>query len=439
MKYLSLLAAALLALPASANPRTAWFEDARFGMFIHFGLYSIPAGIWNGKRMTRNDYAEWIRMQHDWPKPGGIPKAEYDGLLEKFNPRGFDAEAWVGEAKNAGMRYLVITAKHHDGFALWDSKVSDYNVVKATPFKRDILAELTAACRKHGLKVGFYYSHWLDWEYPGGGLPPWPEQAGDPPLKQPTQEAYEAYWTGKCLPQVKELLVNFSPDFMWFDSWGNQEKFLSKDRLERLIRLVRETRPECLINSRIGTKEGIDVISMNDNSFPNQGFDQAWETSGTLNHSWGYHQLDYRWKPTDQLLRHLVDNSSHGGNYQLNVGPTGDGVFQPAAIRRLMEIGAWMAVNGEAIHGTRPAPYPQPEWGRLTVKTAAGKSRLYAFVYDPTPGAKLMLRGPSAPPAAGVVMETREAVAIAPCDGGFEFTLPADPPDGKILTLVFDL
>jgi alpha-L-fucosidase len=438
MKFLVLLVAAFLQLPAVANPRTAWFEDARFGMFIHFGLYSIPAGVWNGKRMPRNDYAEWIRMQHDWPNPGGIPKADYDGLLGRFDPQGFDADAWIREAKNAGMKYFLITAKHHDGFALWDSKVSDYNVVKATPFKRDILAELTAACRKHGLKVGFYYSHWLDWEDPGGALPPWPEQSGDPPLPRPTQGAYEGYWSGKCLPQVKELLVNFSPDFMWFDSWGNQEEFLTKDRLARLIKLVREARPECLINSRIGTRDGVDYLSMNDNSFPTQGFDQAWETSGTLNHSWGYHRLDFNWKPTSQLLRNLVNNASHGGNYQLNVGPTGEGLFQPAAIRRLREIGAWMEVNGSAIHGSRPAPFPQPAWGRLTVRTMPdGKQRLHAFVYDPKPGATLVLAGPATPPASGVLLETQETVGIASVPGGFSFTLPAALPDDNIAVIVF--
>lgn len=438
MKYIILVVLAFLQLTAGANPRTAWFEDARFGMFIHFGLYSIPAGVWDGKRMPRNDYAEWIRMQHDWPKPGGIPKEDYDGLLGRFDPQGFDADAWIREAKTAGMKYCLITAKHHDGFALWDSKVSDYNVVKATTFKRDILAELTQACRRHGLKVGFYYSHWLDWEHPGGALPPWPEQVGDPPLPRPTQDAYEKYWIGKCLPQVKELLVNFSPDLMWFDSWGNQEEFLTKDRLDRLIKLVRETRQECLINSRIGTRDGIDYISMNDNSFPAQSFGQAWETSGTLNHSWGYHRLDFNWKPTSQLLRNLVNNASHGGNYQLNVGPTGEGVFQPAAIRRLREIGAWMDVNSSAIYGSRPAPFPQPSWGRLTVRTMPdGKQRLHAFVYDPKPGATLVLAGPGTRPASAALLETQEVVGIASVAGGFSFTLPAVLPDENIAVIVF--
>ncbi len=415
--------------------QTDWFEDARFGMFIHFGLYSIPAGVWNGQRMGRNDYAEWIRMQHNWPTPGGIPRAEYDTLLAPFNPVGFDANAWMREARNAGMRYFIITAKHHDGFALWDSQVSPYNVVRATPFRRDLIGELVTAARAHGLKCGFYYSHWLDWDHPGGGLPPWPESSGDYPITQPPQTAYEAYWTEKCLPQVRELLVKYAPDILWFDSWGEGHKpFLTEDRLARLIRLVRTTRPDCLINSRIGTDQGVDYLSMGDNEFPQKGFDQPWESSGTLNHSWGYHRLDYKWKPTRQLLRHLVDNASRGGNYQLNVGPTGEGVFQPAAIRRLREIGAWMTANGEAIHGTRPAPYLEPAWGRLTWNTTS--NRLYALVYDPKPGTTIAFVGPATPPARAWVLETGETLFVTPARAdGFELTLPGYLPDDNILAI----
>jgi alpha-L-fucosidase len=374
--------------------RTTWFEDARFAMFIHFGLYSIPAGIWQGKRMGRNDYAEWIRWQMNWPDgPMPIPKTEYDTLLSQFNPKGFDADAWMAAAKRAGMKYLVVTTKHHDGFALWNSRVSDYNTVKATPFARDLVGELTTACRKLGLKVGFYYSHWLDWEYPGGGLPPWAPA-------QPTQEEYERYWTNKCLAQVRELLGKYSPDLFWFDSWGDASHFLTKDRLLRLIGLVREIKPDCLINSRIGTEHGIDFISMNDNEFPEKALGRPWETAGTLNESWGYHQLDKKFRTRRELLRNLVDNVSRGGNYQLNVGPTGDGDFQPEVTALLDEIGRWMQTNGDAIYGTRVAPYPEPAWGRLTQKTLPdGDYHLYVFLYDVEPGTLLELTGPDSAPA----------------------------------------
>jgi alpha-L-fucosidase len=447
-KYLSLLLFLLVACPYSSlkaddsakKPDTTWFEDDRFGMFIHFGLYSIPAGVWEGVPSGRNGYAEWIRYQWNWPKKGGIPRADYDKLLAQFNPQGFDADAWVREAKRAGMKYFLITAKHHDGFALWDSKVSDYNVVKATPFKRDILAELAAACRKHGLKLGFYYSHWLDWEHPNGAPPPWPELKQDPTYEQPTDEQYEQYWTGKCLPQVKELLVNFKPDFMWFDSWGSKTSnlFLTDQRLQQLITLVRENQPTCLVNSRIGTTKNVDYLSMGDNYFPKKGFDQPWETSGTLNHSWGYHRLDYRWKNSHDLLLNLVNNTSRGGNYQLNVGPTDVGIFQPAAIRRLREIGAWMTVNGGAIYGTRPSAYPEPEWGRLTEKTVNGKKRLNVFVFKPKGNDTLSLSGPDTAPAKAWVLETDQPVKVEKTDTGLSIKLPPSPPDPDITTLVLE-
>ena len=436
----SLFLPAMFAGTVSSAPSTTWFEDARFGLFVHFGLYSVPAGVWEGQRVARNDYAEWIRMQHGWPKPGGIPKAEYDKLLGKFDPQGFDAAAWVREARNAGTRYLLVTAKHHDGFALWDSAVSGYNVVKATPFRRDILAELTAACREQGLKVGFYYSHWQDWEHPGGARPPWPEIPEDPPVAQPSQDEFEGYWTGKCLPQVKELLERFEPDFLWFDSWGRKRgEFLTADRLGRLIGLVRHTRPACLVNSRIGTDQGVDYLSMSDNFFPAQGFDRPWETSGTLNHSWGYHQLDFRWKPVGELLRNLVDNASRGGNYQLNVGPTGAGVFQPAAIRRLREIGAWMEVNAEAVRGTRPAGLPEPDWGRLTRRDCPPSgSVIYAHVYRRPADGNAVLAGIHKLPDKAYVLETRQEVKTRATEAGLVLDLPDPLPDDRISVVALE-
>ena len=430
-----------LLAPARAAD-TTWFEDARFGMFVHFGLYSIPAGVWDGRPVQRNHYAEWIRYQHDWPKPGGIPADEYNALARQFNPRGFDADAWIREAKNAGMRYFLITAKHHDGFALWDSKACDFNVVKATPFGRDILRELADACRRHGLRLGFYYSHWLDWHHPGGARPPWPEKDGDPVIEQPRDEAFQRYWDEKCLPQVRELLVNYEPDFLWFDSWGRGrepfQRMLTRERLGTLISLVRNTRPQCLINSRIGTDEGIDYLSMGDNYFPPKGFDRAWETSGTLNHSWGYHRLDFHWKPTGQLLNWLVDNTSRGGNYQLNVGPTGEGVFQPAAIRRLREIGAWMDVNGEAIHGTRPAPADEPAWGRLTLRRHPDGSpeTLYVLLKGKIPNKELDFIFPLGKPVSARVLETDEEVVMRRDDEGrITLRLPDHLPDERITVL----
>jgi alpha-L-fucosidase len=359
-----------------------WFRDAKFGLFLHFGLPSMPAGVWDGKVMGRNGYAEWIRVQHNWPAPGGISRAEYDRLIPQLTLEKFDADLIIREAAAAGMKYLVVTTKHHDGFALWRTKIVAEYSIDATPCGRDMIAELVAACRKHGLKVGFYYSHWLDWEHPGGGQPPWPEKPEDPPWPQPSDEMYEKYWTEKCLPQVSELITMFDPDLFWFDSWESMTKTrdsqLTEERLSRLIGLVRKQSPRVLINSRIGTEEGVDFLSMDDNYFPDKLIGQPWETSGTMNESWGYHKLAYGWKSPKAFLRNLINNVSRNGNYQLNIGPMGDGSLQPASVRRLRELSGWMSVNGEAIYGTRPVDAAEPAWGRLVGR----EGKIYAHVFD---------------------------------------------------------
>ena len=438
MRILSLLllalAAARAAEPATpaAPARTAWFEEARFGMFIHFGLYSIPAGEWDGKRMGRNDYAEWIRMQHNWPNtPVGIPRADYDKLLAQFNPTRFDADAWAEAIQRAGMRYVVITSKHHDGFALWKSSVSKYNVAEATPFGRDLLAEFAAACRKRGIRFGVYYSHWQDWDHPGGALPHWPEIKQDPSFTQPTQEAFQKYWDEKCLPQVAEICDRLKPDVIWFDSWGGRARnFLTDARLDRLIATVHEHAPACLINSRIGRREGVDFLSMGDNYFPSSGFDMPWETSGTLNYSWGYNKFDHRWKPVQQLIRHLVDNASLGGNYQLNVGPMGDGAFQKEASESLAAIGRWMDVNAESIRGTEPSKLARPAWGRYTFRAPG---TLYLHVYEWPKDRRIVVAGFKGLPRESLLLDGNVPVAASYEPGtGLIITVPEKRPDTPV-------
>lgn len=347
-----------------------WFTEARFGMFIHFGLYSIPAGIWQGEIMPGSWYAEWIQTR------SAVSLNAYRKLATRFNPDAFNAESWVEEAALAGMKYLLITAKHHDGFALWPSKVSAYNIVDATSFQRDILRELESACLARGLKFGVYYSHWLDWEYPGGGMPLWPTQA------QPEDRAFEAYWQNKCLPQVAELLHNYQISYLWFDNWA-PTPLLTPKRIDELIDLVRRINPECLVNSRIGSTwnhpdADVDITSMPDNQFPETRLNDKWETSATLNRSWGYHQLDYAWKSSRELLECLINNVSRNGNFQLNVGPLSNGKFPVPAIRRLREIGAWLNSHGEAIYRTQPVETPEPDWGRLTERRDL--QRVYAVI-----------------------------------------------------------
>lgn len=411
-----------------------WMAHTRFGMFVHFGLYSIPAGVWQGEEMGRNSYAEWIRTQWRWPQPdGGIPRAQYDTLLAEFDPVKFDADAWIRAASEAGMRYFVITSKHHDGFALWNSEVSDYDIA-STPFGargRDLLGELAEACRKHGVKLGFYYSHWQDWEHPGGALPPWPEIKGDPPLKQPTDAEFGRYWNEKCLPQVAELIERYQPDMFWFDTWGKGAKDqVTAGRRDQLIKLIRDKAPGCMINGRIASHDpaGADFVSMGDNQFPDadNAPEVPWETPGTMNHAWGYHRLDFQWRSFDQLLDALITNTHHGGAVTLNVGPLPDGAFQQAATRRLKQFAAWMDINESAIHPTKRSPFATgaiPGNLRATLGTDPAKPHFNLFVLEPLPAGNLVIPQPldlEAPATAfhAQVLETREMLDVKTDDQG---------------------
>lgn len=334
----------------SLDPSKAeWFKEAKFGLFIHWGLYSILEGSYNGHTLPdpslkngNSWYAEWAHTRLE------IPPQEYQKLAQQFNPHQFDADQWISEAKNAGVRYFVITSKHHDGFALWDSDVSDYDIM-STPFKRDILQELADACKKNGIRYGFYYSHWQDWEHPHGAWPNWV-----PPVR--SDEDFEKYWQEKSLPQVKELLTKYDPDLLWFDTW-DEEHHINAKRRDELIALIRSHSDKCLINGRISFTDpgnNIDFLEMHDNSYPDEILEKPWQTPATMTDSWGWHAQDYNWKTAKQMITYLVNNASKGGNYLLNIGPKPDGTFPPTAVQRLREIGAWIYTNGEAIYNTKP-------------------------------------------------------------------------------------
>lgn len=361
-----------LSLPSE---KADWFRDAKFGMFIHFGLYSMLEGSYNGRTLPdttlangKSWYAEWIQMRLE------VPSNEYKKLADSFNPNAFDADEWIREAKNAGMRYFVITAKHHDGFALWDSKVSDFTIMNS-PYKKDMIAELVTACKKYGLKYGFYYSHWQDWEYPGGAMPFWYPKVPD--------SEFESYWQKKSLPQVKELITMFDPDLLWFDTW-DWETHITDKRRDELIALVRSLSPKCLINGRISylsPGENIDFLEMHDNQYPDKILEKPWQTPATMMHSWGWHAKDYNWKPAQQMIGYLANNTSKGGNYLLNVGPKPDGSFPVPATRRLREIGAWMLSNNESIYGTQPVKDIEPQDGIFFAqKMENGKRIIYIFM-----------------------------------------------------------
>ena len=400
--------------------RGEWFSHDRFGMFVHWGLYSNPAGVWNGKK-NKHPYSEWLQASEE------IPRLEYRKLAETFNPVNFGAEAWIREAKNAGMEYFIITSKHHDGFALWPSKASSYNVMDATPFKRDILGELAAACRKFDVKLGLYYSHWQDWDGTGGDV----RTGGNSEYVRPSEAEFDVYWRKKCLPQVRELIENYDPWILWFDTWGDASfEHITEERQDELISLVHGLSGKCMVNSRIQflkPSDKVDCISTMDNSFPAEGFAKPWETSGTLNHSWAFHAMDFEWKSTRQLLGYLIGNASLGGNYQLNVGPMGDGRFQAAATKRLREIGAWLAVNGESIYGTQAGLTDKMPWGRITSRPLEdGRTRLYLHLLEFTPGTALFIKGLSGDNLSAKVLESGQKLTAESGSSGTWVNLPEE-------------
>ncbi len=359
---------------SQTNPRAEWFVDSRFGMFIHWGLYSGAEGIWKGERLRNdNDYAEWIFYRNR------IGKEEYLTLMDRFDWNSIDPEEWVLLAKKSGMKYVTLTAKHHDGFALWNSKVSDYDVYDHTDPHRDIVAELAAACQKHGLKLGLYYSHWVDWEHQYG----WDHTKEIYPI---TAEQYDRYWQEKVMPQMRELLTNYGPiGLIWFDMWiDHSETIISKAQLMQLKSMIRELQPETLVNSRIGLSleedPDVDFRTLGDNQLGDQKLDYPWQSPGTIAHSWGYNQLDTEWKSTTALLKALIGNVSLNGNYMLNIGPRANGEVPYEISQRMLEMGEWLAVNGESIYhsGAFDLPKDQHDWGKITYKSnSAGSHKLF--------------------------------------------------------------
>jgi alpha-L-fucosidase len=436
MKPHALIAAAVASLsacshlPAPTRPaagpmdpaeRRAWFEDARFGLFMHWGLYSVLGGSWNGRTLPDKTlpqgnswYAEWIQARLE------IPDAEYRKLVHDFNPVRFDAEALVLEAKRAGMKYIALTAKHHDGFALWDSAVSDFDL-GATPCRRDILGELAAACRKHDIKLGFYYSHWQDWEDAGGAKPFW--------KPQPTDAQFEAYWKGKSLAQVAELIERYDPDLFWFDTWNDEAKAtITTARRDELIQLIRTKSPRCLINGRIASYNpghDVDFLEMGDNAYPREWPGKPWQTPATMQHSWGWHATDFAWKPAGEMIRLLTQCAALGGNYLLNIGPKADGSIPAPAVRRLRELGGWMAANGDAVRNTtRQGAAP---WGWWT-GSKDGAIR-YAHVHRWPADGVLPLGTLDRVPLSAVILETRQPLELSQQGTAWSVRIPTNAPD----------
>lgn len=340
------------------DPRLDWWRDAKFGLFIHWGLYAIPAGRWHDQPVE--GIGEWIMHR------ARIPVAEYEQLAAQFNPTAFNADAWVRLAKEAGQKYMVITAKHHDGFCMYHTRLTPYNIVEATPFGRDPLAELAAACARQDMRLGFYYSQTQDWHHPGGDGNDWDYDEAS--------KDFDGYIENYVKPQVTELLTNYGPVcLIWFDT----PKRIKPEQSRALVELVHSLQPDCLVNGRIGNALG-DYAEARDNRIPDAAVDEDWEVPATINDTWGYKADDHNWKSPEDLIRKLVDIVSKGGNYLLNVGPTAEGIIPQPSVERLQAMGAWLQANGEAIYGTRPGPIQGLDWCRSTV---AG-DKLYLHVFD---------------------------------------------------------
>jgi alpha-L-fucosidase len=356
--------------PAQRNARMAWFREARFGMFIHWGLYSIPAGVWNGKPI--DGVGEWIM------NTASIPVADYKPLAPRFNPTAFNAHDIVALAKSSGMKYIVVTAKHHEGFAMFNSPSDPFNIVTGTPFHRDPIRELADECRKQGIKLGFYYSQDQDWTAPGGAA----YKTGDhqPPTfhwDKAQDGNFASYIHTKVIPQLKELLSNYGefPAIIWFDT---PTKDMTPDLAAEIVALLNQ-HPNLIWNNRLGGTYAGDTDTP-EQYIPAQGFPgHDWESCMTINDTWGFKSTDTNFKSTETLLRNLIDIASKGGNYLLNIGPDSTGTVPAAESERLHAMGRWLAVNGEAIYGTQPTLFG-PEAGSLspTEKDSEGKPKFIA-------------------------------------------------------------
>lgn len=357
--------------PAEKDQRMDWFREARFGLFIHWGVYSVPAGEFKDKK----DLGEWYLEQSQ------MPVSQYEKFATQFNPVKFDARQWVKMAKRAGMKYIVITSKHHDGFAMYRSELSDWGI-KATPFPRDPMKELAAACKAEGLKFCFYHSI-MDWHHPDyAQRRAWNDRA----TGTPDMDRYVAFMKG----QLKELLTGYGPiGILWFD--GEWEAPWTHERGDDLYKYVRGLQPKIIINNRVGKarsgmagmdkgEQRVGDYGTPEQEIPPTGFGPGvdWESCMTMNDHWGYNKFDDHWKSSQTLVRNLVDCASKGGNYLLNVGPTSEGEFPLASVERLAEIGRWMEVNHESIYGTTASPFKKLDFGRCTQKPG----KLYLHVFD---------------------------------------------------------
>ena len=396
---------------AQRDARMQWWNEARFGMFIHWGVYSVPAS------------GEWILQNTK------IPVSQYEQYAQQFNPVKFDARGWVHTAKNAGMKYLVFTSKHHDGFAMYPTALSDWGITSTPWWKqthRDPVKELADACAAEGVTFCLYFTI-MDWHHSDWGLRrAWNDRA----TGTPDMDRFAAYMKG----QLKELLTGYGKiGAVWFD--GQWEKCWNSERGEDLYNYVHSLQPGIIINNRTGGHGDYDTPEKN---IPATGYGPGvyWESCGTMNDSWGYSKNDHNWKSTETLINNLVECASKGGNYLLNVGPTAEGAFPDASIERLAQIGDWMKVNGESIYGTTASPFRNLDWGRCTKRISGNETTLYLHVFKWPTNGQLVVPGLQNTVTSARLLAGGKALKFTRTEGGVTVTVPETAPDKISSTVV---
>lgn len=433
--------------PLSRDERMKWWREARFGMFIHWGPYAILGGEYNGHQQRRGG-AEWIMNRCK------IPVSEYQQIASTFNPVEYDAESWVLLAKEAGMKYIIITAKHHDGFAMFRSGASSFNIVDFTPYGKDVLEALAAACRRHNMKLGFYYSQAQDWNNPGGAAARkvmaegWanPDSARidaftaankghwDPAQMTATMDEYIEK---VAVPQVRELMTNYGEvAVLWWDTPTQMtDEYALK--LQELLKL----QPQIITNDRLKRPNFPGDTGTPEQKIPGREEleDRDWETCMTMNGSWGFRKNDNNWKSEETLIRNLCDIASKGGNYLLNVGPDALGRIPEESISRLKSVGAWMQVNGEAIYATKASPLEAMHWGRVTCREENGHTVLYLAVFDRPANGILEVPGVKNKVTQARILGSSRKLKTQNVAGGITVSLPETSPGQHIPVVRVDL